>query len=188
MRFTPPQPPCIRTQGLTLIDLILSLAILLILITLGVPSMRLISAKSLQTTQVNNFVSHFALARSLAITREQHQILCPSTDGKTCLDRADWSKGLIIFEDTNRNGVQDLNEPLQACHHPAAPSEIEIHSSRNRKRVIYHGDGRPSGYNLTLTFCDPDERIAPKAVIVNNVGRVRVSDSRPDGSPLRCGE
>ncbi|MCU7935890.1 MAG: GspH/FimT family pseudopilin [Candidatus Thiodiazotropha sp. (ex Dulcina madagascariensis)] len=178
--------PLYRTTGFTLADLIIALAIVMILLSLGVPSFRTLSAKNQQTSEINNFVHHIYLARSLAISSERHQMLCPSSDGETCLDNSDWSQGFMIFEDTNKNKTRDEDERLQAYHRPTTSTKIDIHSSVGRKRVVFHGDGRPSGYNLTLTFCDPHDLAPPKAVIVNNVGRTRVSETRSDGSPLRC--
>ncbi|MEJ2609972.1 MAG: GspH/FimT family pseudopilin [Candidatus Thiodiazotropha sp.] len=186
MQHASHRPSPHQVQGLTLIELIISLTILLILTAIGIPGMQTLRAKNQQTTQINMYVTHFALARSLAITREQHQVICPSLNGESCLDQTDWSEGLIIFEDSDRNGERDADEPLHAWHQPITPSEIKIHSTNGRKLVRYHANGRQTGCNLTITFCEPNDRIAPKAVIVSNMGRVRVSDKSPDGSPLKC--
>ncbi|MCU7890556.1 MAG: GspH/FimT family pseudopilin [Candidatus Thiodiazotropha sp. (ex Ustalcina ferruginea)] len=175
-----------KETGLTLIELVITVTILLTLISLGVPSFRNMTIKNQQRSEINSFVHHFHLARSLAITKETHHILCPSVDGETCLGTTDWSQGFILFEDRNRNKTKNQDERLQGSHHPGERVAINIHSSSGRKRVVYQGDGRPSGYNLTLTFCDPDNLVPPKAVIVNNEGRVRVSEVRPSGSPLSC--
>ncbi|MCU7906298.1 MAG: GspH/FimT family pseudopilin [Candidatus Thiodiazotropha sp. (ex Epidulcina cf. delphinae)] len=183
---TAASPPLSRATGLTLTDLIIALAILMILISLGIPSFRTMTAKNQQTSEINSFVRHFYLARSLAISSERHQVLCPSSDGEICQDNSDWSQGFILFEDTNENRTRDEGEPLQGYNRPAELIKIGIHSTAGRKRVVYQGDGRPSGYNLTLTFCDPDHLVPPRAVIVNNMGRTRVADTRSDGSSLNC--
>ncbi|MCU7931721.1 MAG: GspH/FimT family pseudopilin [Candidatus Thiodiazotropha sp. (ex Codakia rugifera)] len=179
-----PFPP--KETGLTLIELVITVTILLTLISFGVPSFRNMIIKNQQRSEINSFVQHFHLARSQAITKETHHILCPSVDGETCLATTDWKRGFILFEDRNRNKIKDRDELLQGSHHPGEWVGINIHSSSGRNRVVYQGDGRPSGYNLTLTFCDPDNLIPPKAVIVNNVGRVRVSEVGPSDSPLSC--
>ncbi|MES9854866.1 MAG: GspH/FimT family pseudopilin [Candidatus Thiodiazotropha sp. L084R] len=177
----------LNNRGLTLIELIISLTTLTILIALATPSMLTLMLRSEQTTAVNGFLSHFYLARSLAIQKEQHLVICPSEDGESCMDSGIWSRGLMVFEDIERDGLLDANEPIHGKYILPEASKIAIYSSQYRKKVIYHGDGRPSGYNLTLTFCDPDDRIEPKALIVNNVGRIRISDHGPGGSSLECG-
>jgi type IV fimbrial biogenesis protein FimT len=179
----------LRGLGFSLIELIVALAVLMLLISIGVPSFRTFSVKNLQASEVNSVVHHFHLARSLSVAKETHHILCPSSDGKQCTNAPDWSHGYIVYEDSNHNRLKDQNELLHAVHQPMSDIKINIHSSElrsNRHYVVYQGDGRPMGYNLTLTFCDPDNRIHPKAVILNNMGRVRVSDTRSDGTALRC--
>jgi type IV fimbrial biogenesis protein FimT len=175
-----------RNRGLTLIELIIILTVLALLITLGAPSLRNMYLRNEQTVAVNSFLNHFFLARSLAIQRQKHEIICPSEDGLICLENGIWSRGLIIFEDSGRNGVLDPADPIHSHYLLPESSQLEVYSSQHRTRVIYHEDGRPSGYNLTLTFCDPEERIKPKALIVNNVGRIRISDTGPDNLPLNC--
>jgi type IV fimbrial biogenesis protein FimT len=178
----------IRNRGLTLIELIIAFTVLAILIAIGTPFLKNLSLKNQHNTAVNGFLSSFYLARSLAIRNEQHEIICPSKDGKSCVDESVWRHGLIGFEDRDKDGVQGPNDPVFSQYLLPEASQLEIFSSEYRKQVIYHGDGRPSGYNLTLTFCAPKEsQIEPKALIVNNVGRVRISDQGPDGSALECG-
>jgi type IV fimbrial biogenesis protein FimT len=177
-----------RYYGLTLIEMIVALAIFTILIAIGVPSLQTLTLKNQQTTSLNDYLHHFYLARSTAIQTEQHIIICPSSDGMQCKDGAIWSPGLILFEDIDRDGVLAPNDPIVAKYQLAENSKILIHTTSDRRnKVVYHGDGRPSGYNLTLTFCDPKNRIKPKALIVNNVGRIRISEHGPKETPLKCG-
>jgi type IV fimbrial biogenesis protein FimT len=185
MRSTAVQP-YLRAFGFTLLELIITLSIALILFGMVIPSFRTLMVKNLQAGEVNNLVHHFHLARSLSITNETHYVLCPSHDGEHCDNTVDWSHGYILYEDSNRNRSRDQPELLQAAHQPTHDRNIDIESTDGRRYVVYHGDGRPSGHNLTLTFCDPDNRIPPKAVIVSNLGRIRVSETRWDGTPLTC--
>ncbi|MES9972319.1 MAG: GspH/FimT family pseudopilin [Candidatus Thiodiazotropha sp.] len=175
-----------REFGFTLFELIVTLSILLIILGMGIPGFRALTAKNLQASEINTFVHHFQLARSLSITKQTHHVLCPSRDGVSCSNDGEWGQGYILYEDSNPNRSRDQNEQLHGVHRPNQEMGIEIESSQHRRFVVYGGDGRPSGYNLTLTFCDPASLIPPKAVILNNVGRVRVSETRWDGSPLSC--
>jgi type IV fimbrial biogenesis protein FimT len=175
-------------HGLSLIELITALCLLTILVTLGVPGLKTLLIKTQQSTLINGFSTLFHQARSLAINSMTRQILCPSEDSQTCLPGNDWSRGLIQVTDTNRNGQADPGEPVSALFNAETGSEIEVHSSPFRTRVHYLSDGRPSGYNLTLAFCDPQNRIPGKYLIVNNVGRIRVSDQVDGDSKVRCEE
>jgi type IV fimbrial biogenesis protein FimT len=173
-------------RGFTLIELIVTLAIAAILVTMVIPSFTTLSVKNQQADEVNTLVHHFYLARSLSTANETRYALCPSSDGERCTNSTDWSHGYILFEDTNSDGTRDTSEPLQAAHQPTQDTRLDIGSGEHRNRVVYQADGHPIGYDLTMTFCDPDEQIPPKAVILSNLGRVRVSETNPDGTPLSC--
>ncbi|MES9837010.1 MAG: GspH/FimT family pseudopilin [Candidatus Thiodiazotropha sp.] len=173
-------------QGFSLLELLVTLLIFSILITIVIPSYRSFVAKNLQASEINSVVQHFRLARSLSIARETHHVVCPSGDGESCSPSSDWSQGFILYEDSNRNRARDGSEVMHGVHQPGQDVDIDIHASQGRSAVVYQGDGRPSGYNLTLTFCDPGNQVPPRAVIVNNVGRVRISETRWNGEPLNC--
>ena len=175
-----------NSHGLSLIELIITVTTLATLVALATPSLTTLMLRNEQTTAANSFLNHFYFARSLAVQKEKHLIICPSEDGKSCIENGNWSRGLIVYEDRKRNGILDPDDPVHGQYILPKNSKISIHSSKARTKVVYHGDGRPSGYNLTLTFCDPEERIEPKALIVNNVGRIRISDHGPGDSPLQC--
>ncbi|MES9991000.1 MAG: GspH/FimT family pseudopilin [Candidatus Thiodiazotropha sp.] len=174
-------------RGFTLLELLITLLISAILISITIPSYRTLMARNLQASEINSFVHHFRLARSLSISKASHHVLCPSSNGENCSPSTDWSHGFILYEDSNQNRVRDPNEVMHGVHQTEHEQNIDIHASQGRNLVVYQDDGRPSGYTTTLTFCDPDSQIPPKAVIVNNVGRVRISDSRWNGNPLICG-
>ncbi|MES9945609.1 MAG: GspH/FimT family pseudopilin [Candidatus Thiodiazotropha sp.] len=186
MQSIPAQSHC-RSFGFTLLELIVTMSIVVILLGMGIPAFRALTAKNLQSSEINSFVHHFYLARSLSITNQTHHVLCPSSDGVSCTNSGEWGQGYILYEDSNPNRIRDQNEQLQAVHRPNQEMAIDIASSQYRRFVVYGGDGRPSGYNLTLTFCDPSSQIPPKAVILSNLGRVRVSETSWDGSALSCG-
>ncbi|MET0065734.1 MAG: GspH/FimT family pseudopilin [Candidatus Thiodiazotropha sp.] len=173
-------------HGLTLTELVIGVSLVSILLSLAVPGFNTLRVRSQQTTLVNGFSSLFHQARSMAILEESRQILCPSTDQQTCQPGNDWSQGLILVADIDGNGQADPGEPVQAVFSAEPDSNIQIHSSPYRTQVHYLSDGRPSGYNLSLAFCDPQKRVEGKYLIVNNVGRIRISDKVRRDAKVRC--
>lgn len=175
-----------RARGFSLVDLLSTLTVGTVLVTTAVPSFDGLAAKSRMSTEVNLLVSHLYLARSEAVKRLQPTVLCPSANGSDCLDAPEWHRGYILFADTNNNGARDASEELLRVHHGDS-TRLTALSSVSRKRVTYRPTGMSNGANLTVTFCDARNATPPKAVIVANTGRPRVSDTKPDGGTLTCG-
>ena len=177
-----------NARGLTLVELIITVAITAILLAVGVPSFRSLIANSTITSEVNSLVSQLQLARSEAIKRGDVTILCATSDGESCSRSIDWHHGFMSFIDTNRNRDFDDGEKILAIHRPEE-ERIKINSSRSnygRKTISYYPSGMAYGSTATFTFCDSAGIGTSKAVIVSNTGRPRVSLKRSDGSEIIC--
>ena len=174
-----------RCLGLTLIELLITLTIGSITLTLAVPAMGTLISHNARTSAINTVVTHIQLARSEAIKRGKQTILCPSNDGITCLSSTRWNDGYILVLDENSNKRADAGD-LVIQVFQGMDERIAINSTVGRKRILFNWLGMSPGYNLTLSFCDQQQVIDPKAVIVSNSGRPRLSDTRSDGSPITC--
>lgn len=94
-----------RTLGFTLVELMITLAVLAILVGLATPSFRDFTRSNQVTAANNDLVTALNLARSEALRRSTGVTVCPSTDGAACGTAADWKSGWIVFEDAAGNGV-----------------------------------------------------------------------------------
>ena len=174
-----------RLGGLTLVELIITLAIASILLTLAIPNFRSLIRETAITTAVNRMVAHLHLARSESIKRQERSILCPSRDGKQCINDYQWHHGFILFTDLNRNRAIDDDDPVLRVYQ-ADNSGIRIITSTGRKRLTYRSDGTSPGSNATISFCDIENIARPRAIIISNTGRPRLSKKRPVGSEIVC--
>ena len=172
--------------GFTLVELLTTLTVGLLILTSGIPGLHRLQANSRQSSEINAFITHFHLARSEAITRSTRITLCPSQDGTNCDDTMNWQRGFILFADNNGNRNRDKQEPVLRIYDEHMDNQISISSTNGRRRLTYLPDGRSPGSNVTITFCDPHNATPPKAIIISNMGRPRVSRHRPDGSALIC--
>ena len=69
-----------RTFGFSLIELIITVAVISILATVALPSMQTYSMNDRLRTNVNILLGHLALARSEAVKRSQQVAICSSAD------------------------------------------------------------------------------------------------------------
>lgn len=178
-------------KGLTLMELLVAIAIIVIILTVGVQGVGLMISQTRMATTTNNLNVHLQLARSEAIKRAVHVILCPSRDGISCnaAERpSTWHTGYMVFADWNGNNIRDqgtVPEPIIRVVSGAADARITINANRNR--FVYQQDGTAGGSPGTFSLCDSTERVYPQALIVSNVGRPRVSGVRPGGGAIECG-
>lgn len=99
-------PASKKASGFTLIELIITLAVLSILLGLAMPNLRGTIARNQLLGQANEMASAFALARNEAVTRGTQAGVCASANGTSCSgDASDWDKYVLVFADTNRNDV-----------------------------------------------------------------------------------
>ena len=107
---------CGRPRGFTLVELMITLVVVGILLSLAVPSFNDAALGSKLTGFANDLVASAQTARSEAIKRNAAVTMCRSTDGTSCAASGGWEAGWIL-----RLAGGDV---LQ--HHPALPPEFRI--------------------------------------------------------------
>ena len=174
-------------RGFTLIELVISLGILLVLLTVALPSFKGVSAKHELRDISTHIQGLLYLARSEAVKRNAWVTLCPSEDGEQCAEGFRWERGLIMFADTDGDRLRDTGEPVLKKILPIS-GKHSVTTSTGRRRLRFSPMGLAMGSNATFTICDSASSTPPQAVILSNTGRARFSDTRADGKPLSCGE
>ncbi len=85
-----------RIGGFTLFELMVTLAVAALILSLGVPGFRSFIQNNRATTHTNDLVTALNLGRSEATRRGAPVLLCSSSDGATCSGSNDWSSGWIV--------------------------------------------------------------------------------------------
>ncbi|MEQ8660587.1 MAG: GspH/FimT family pseudopilin [Gammaproteobacteria bacterium] len=193
-------------RGFTILELMTVVAVLGILLAIGVPSFRTLLADNRIVSQLNQFSSTLALARSEAVKANRRVVVCPSTDGASCASGVDWDVGWISFID--RGGV-DFQVDDDGGGNPAddpcgpdagddaaddcildyvqalTPPTQTLRSNAANEYISYNGLGASSEAAM-FVLCDDRGDASARAVVISNTGRVSVREAQNDGSPLSC--
>ena len=175
----------INQRGFTLYELLLSLALVAILVSLGIPSFTVLLTKSRQTIEINALFHDIHLARKESIVQRQVVSLCPSIDGAQCHPDTDWSTGWIVFRNADKDSPPrvDPGEHVVLTHTVADGYRV----SANRRGFTLRATFKRAT-NGTFVVCDRRNRIPPKGLVVSYTGRPRVAFERPDGRPYSCAD
>lgn len=171
-------------NGFTLIELMVTLAIVAIVATLAVPDFRIFVQNNRLTAQNNALITAINTARSEAVKRRQTVTLCASTNGADC-NTNNWELGWLVFVDLNANAAPDKVD--DACTKDAAGEPVEdcilntsglleggntLRSSSfaNNDYIQYNSRGTLDSTG-TFTLCDARGATEARAANINLSGR-----------------
>ena len=196
----------IRQQGLSLIELLVTMSIAVILLAIGVPSFTDMMSVNTAVSYANDLLADINYARSEAITRGSKVVVCKgtATSASSGCTTGNWEDGWKVFEDCDNNqqvsvascpdrngdGVAD-DETVLRVHAPLSSGWTLRGNHNVANRIIIWPDGHTYN-NGTLVAClhgvrNVGNQTRSSAVVINITGRARVSqDNNGDGIPDNC--
>jgi type IV fimbrial biogenesis protein FimT len=169
-----------RHCGISLVELLTTVGIAAVTLTLGVPAFTGVQT-SMQRTQASmELISSFSLARSEAARQGTSVTICPSTDGATCAaalecsaDRSqDWGCGWIVFIDRDRDAVVDngTDQIIHIARFARGTFRLTADNANIANSVLFP----PSGFLAETgryTYCDKSES---REMDLSHVGRIEL--------------
>lgn len=133
--------------GFTLTELMVVIAIVAILMSIGVPSYRYISNSYRISSEVNGLLGDAQFARSEAIKEGQQVVLCTSTDSVTCAGVTTWQVGWIVCVDLNANNTCDAGEPVLRAQAAFNNTDTFLSDAASAaKAIVFNREGFAVGF------------------------------------------
>lgn len=169
--------------GYSLYELLMTMALAALVLTLGVPTFGNIVADHRLRIEVNALFHAMHVARKASVVRRRAVTICPTPDGLNCHPGRDWSMGWMMFVNTDRDrpAVRDDDEPVLRHHRVERNARI----TANRGAFTLRST-ELRATNGTLVFCDRADRAAPRALIISYTGRPRVARKDSHGKAYVC--
>lgn len=171
------RPPSAAQRGFTLIELVITFALVAVMLVLAAPSFVKFQRNSELTSNANDFVAAVSAARAEAMKRQKRTIMKPASG-------EDWSTGWVVFVDVDNSGAESTGDVV-VTKRDALPSTLAISISAaapafadgSTKYISFNGSGFlrlnngsfPSTNALDITNTNETRRI-----IVSPAGRLRV--------------
>jgi len=148
-------------QGLTFLELLLTVIIAGLAISLAIPGYARLGNEKTAVATVNGFIATLHLARSEAARTGLQVTLCPTSNGETCDQAAGYHAGWLVVS----NG-----DVLR--HAPPARTGTTITANGNMARAIsYLPGGQTRQLAGTISICS---RGVGRQIVINRAGRPRV--------------
>jgi len=178
-----------RHRGFTLIELLVTVVVMTIVLAFGVPAFADLLSETKLTSTTNTLLAHLQYARSEAVKRGHGRVAVgPCNDATQCKDDTAWPEAQVWQGGYMVATVEDATTKVVRVLRRIDANElasVTIDKNGTAPRFFFYPDGSATG-QATVTLCDRRNPSYRRAVVVDAVGRVRVSRYKPGGAALEC--
>lgn len=165
-----------RGRGFTLIELMVTIAVMAVLLGIAVPSFNDALLGNKLSSHANSLVASINMARSEAIKRNRRVTLCASADGATCATSGGWEQGWVVQYDADNNSCDAASPNWKGIYRQQALSSgLKISETDSKRTLCFEPTGVGST-SATLTVCraTPSAGGQERVVSITATGRASV--------------
>jgi type IV fimbrial biogenesis protein FimT len=175
-------------RGVTLIELLIGMVVLLVLVKIGLPPLRDLINDTKVSTSVNEFIAATGLARAEAVRRGRLVTICASGNATgaapSCLTSGtNWAGGWLVYvEGSSASGVGTYEAPASSA--PTGTEDpsillrqgaLSVNANSSARTLTFNPSGMPVGTAAAFTgFNFSADGKSPRKLCVGRSGRVDV--------------
>jgi type IV fimbrial biogenesis protein FimT len=166
-----------KNSGFTLLELIITVALVAIVTAIAVPSMTTFTQNDRLTTNINTMIGHLAYARSEAVKSSQQVSLCVSNNADsiapTCTG-GNWQDGWIVYIDADANDAFNAaNDTILRAQQGMSGGNAVTTAIGTQITYDYRGFATTASIG-SLQLCDARTGPFGKTLTITTTGRVRL--------------
>ncbi|TCB78545.1 GspH/FimT family pseudopilin [Acinetobacter sp. ANC 4173] len=164
-----------KHRAYTLIELVITILVLSILVTLALPYYHEMKANQERRTIFRQIVANIQLAKQHAAIHHTNVVMCSSQNMQSCKEEM-WEQGFILFLDFNQNRQLDLNETLITQEHTnLSYGTLNWRGTLHFPSLNFMAEhGLPIGSNGSFYYCS--STVKHMKIILNKMGNSRSID------------
>lgn len=174
-----------KVSGFTLIELMVTIAILAITVTIAIPSFQNVIASNQLQEGRERLRMAIQTAKGEAVARNQTVSLCPSADGSTCGGSGDWDENWLVVVDNNNSGGVNIASTLRVFEAPDSGEVTVVHTG-GFDYIRFEANGIAENLNASASFgfCHPDGEVDPNSLVLSpNTAAVRTGTEAEANCP-----
>ncbi|TCB67159.1 GspH/FimT family pseudopilin [Acinetobacter sp. ANC 4178] len=164
-----------KYMAYTLVELVITILVLSILVTLALPYYHEIKANQERRIISRQVLASIQLAKQHAAIHHTNVVMCSSKDMQNC-NEAMWEQGFILFLDSNQNRQVDLNETLITQERTdLSYGTLNWRGTLRFPSLNFMAEhGLPIGSNGSFYYCS--STVKNMKIILNKMGHSRSID------------
>ena len=174
-----------RIAGITLIELMITLAVLAIISIAAVPGFSSVIHNIRMSNNVNELVHSLHRAKRNARVTGVATAVCSSADGQQCQADGKWEDGWLVFANSDADEPPHVDPDEAILDVRGSIPDMRIYA--NRRAFVMRPFGLRST-NGTLIWCDRRGDKYAQAVVISYTGKPRVSYTDTRGRRYSCPE
>lgn len=156
------------SAGFTLIELMITLLVLAILLTVAIPSFRTFILNNRLSTDVDSLVNALNYTRGIALTNNSNVLICPFNAANSTACGNNWSAGwIVVTQPTTGTGVL-IKSQQNASTGPTIGA--------NNNSITFNSRGLATS-QTNFSFCDTRGGTYARSVEVMTTGYIQSGDT-----------